>query len=137
MGDLKMQEVFCRKGLSYFKKRQTCEINMTKAMLWAELAFDAILRSNPQRGLAFLEKARKACPIQNASALEGRMHIFLATLYRVACKLRDALIAGEEAANILFYSEESHLACSAYSTLGIILQALGRFPLALEKHALV
>jgi Nif-specific regulatory protein len=136
LGDLHMQEVCCKRGLAIFRNWPAGEINMTKAMLWAELAFAAILQSHPRRGLAFLEKARQACPVQNASALEGRIQIFLATLYRVECKLRDALTAGEEAATILRNSDESYLACSAYSTLGIILQALGRFPLALEKHAL-
>ncbi len=135
LGDLHMQETCCKKGLSFFRNRPAGEINMTKAMLWAEMAFAAILQSHSRRGLIFLDKARKSCPAENAAALEGRIESLAASMHRIACNLRKARSASEKAASILSHSEESYLACSAYSMLGIILEAFGRFPLALEKHA--
>jgi transcriptional regulator with GAF, ATPase, and Fis domain len=135
LGDLKMQETCCKKGLSFFRNRPAGEINMTKAMLWAEMAFAAILQSNSRRGLIFLDKARKSCPFENAAALEGRIESLAASMHRIACNLREARSASEKAASILSHSEESYLACSAYSTLGGVLAGIGRFPLALKKHA--
>lgn len=134
LGDLRMQETYCRKGLRLFRNRPSDEVNLTKAMLWAELAFAAILQSHSRRGLLFLEKARQSCPEQNATALKGRIHNLLAYLHRFAGNLAEALSASKRAADMLGNSGESYLTCSAYSTQGIMLQALGRFPLALEKH---
>jgi transcriptional regulator with GAF, ATPase, and Fis domain len=134
LGDLRMQEWCCRKGLSYFRNRSSSGTDMTRSMLWAELAFASILQSRLKRGLSFLEKARRSCPAQNASALEGRIYNMTASVHRIACNLQQARRASEKAAEILNHSNESHLECSALSMLGIILQALGRFSLALEKH---
>ncbi len=124
LGDLHMQEVCCRKGLSFFRNRPPGEVNMTKAMLWAEMAFASILQSRSRRGLIFLEKARKSCPTENAAALEGRIESLAASMHRIACNLRAARKASEKAAEILSRSEESYLACSAYSMLGIILASI-------------
>ncbi len=135
LGDLHRQETCCKKGLSFFRNRPAGEINMTKAMLWAEMAFAAILQSHSRRGLLFLDKARKSCPAENAAALEGRIESLAASMHRIACNLRKARSASEKAASILSHSEESYLACSAYSTLGGVLAGIGRFPLALKKHA--
>ncbi len=134
LGDLHMQEACCQKGLSFFRGMPAGEANITKAMLWAELAFAAILKSRSHRGLVFLEKARKACPAENADALKGRIESLAASMHRIACHLREARAVSEKAAAILSQSEESYLACSAYSTLGGILAGIGRFPLSLEMH---
>ncbi|HTY64184.1 MAG TPA: protein kinase, partial [Acidobacteriota bacterium] len=135
MGDLSMQESCCKKGLTFFRNRPAGEVNLTKAMLWAELAFAAILRSRSRRGLVFLDKARKSCPSENAAALKGRIESLTSAMHRIACNLREAHSASEKATAILSLSGESYLACSAYSALGGILAGIGRFPLALEKHA--
>lgn len=135
LGDLRMLGRCCRRGLNLFGKGAPGESNATRSMLWAELAFAEILQSRSGRGSACLEKARKYCPKQNAAALEGRIESLDASMRRIACNLREARSSSERAAAILSAANESHLACSAYSMLGIILQAFGRFPLALEKHA--
>jgi len=95
-------------------------------MLWAELAFAAILQSRSRRGLIFLENARRSCPEQDAAALKGRIHSLSASLHRVAGNLRKARSASEKAAEVLDGCEESYLTGSAYSMLGHILAALGR-----------
>jgi len=66
-----MQEAYCKKGLRFFSNQAPDEIHMTKAMLWAELAFAAILQSRSDGELIFLENARRSCPEQDAAALEG------------------------------------------------------------------
>jgi transcriptional regulator with GAF, ATPase, and Fis domain/tetratricopeptide (TPR) repeat protein len=134
LGDLKMQEMCCKKGLRYFRNQPDTEANLTKAMLLTELAFGAVLQSRPRRGLVYLDRALKSCPDQKADALKGRMQIFSASLHRVACNFREALAASEKAAAILCRSGESYLTSSAYSTLGGILAGLGRFSASLESH---
>jgi transcriptional regulator with GAF, ATPase, and Fis domain len=134
LGDFRMQEMCCKAGLKLFGNQQETENNLTKAMLWAELAFGAVVQSKPRKGLICLKKALQACPKQNATALSGRIQSLSASLHRVACNLHAALAASERAAEILSQSGESYLACSAYSTLGFILMGLGRFTDALEKH---
>jgi transcriptional regulator with GAF, ATPase, and Fis domain/tetratricopeptide (TPR) repeat protein len=133
LGDLRSQEKYCKEGLDILRECPAAEINMTRAMLWAELAFAAILQSHSRQGLACLDKARRSCPDQNANALKGRICNLSASLYRIAGKLHEALAESEKAAQILSGTNESYLACSAYSMLGGILAGLGRFPLALQK----
>ena len=135
IGDLRMQEKCCKKGLSLFRGRSASEINMTKASLLAELAFAAILQSHSRKGRIYLDKARKACPEKNAAALKGRIFSLSASLHRIAGNLHEALSASESAADVLGESQESYLACSAYSTQGGISAGLGLFPLALKRHA--
>ncbi len=135
LGDLRLQEKFCREGLRFLRNLPSKEANTTKAMLWAELAFAAILQSRSRRGLVYLEKARRSCPDKNAEALIGRIYSMSASLHRIAGNLHEALAASENAAEILGSSQESYLACSAYSMLGHILATLGRFPLAIQRHA--
>jgi transcriptional regulator with GAF, ATPase, and Fis domain len=134
LGDFRMQEICCKAGLKLFQNQPETENNLTKAMLWAELAFGAVVQSKPRKGLMCLKKALQACPNQNATALSGRIQSLAASLHRVACNLHEALAASERAAEILSQSGESYLACSAYSTLGFVLMGLGRFTDALEKH---
>jgi transcriptional regulator with GAF, ATPase, and Fis domain len=134
LGDLTMQQACCRRGLRLFRNRRKDGPNLTKAMLWAELAFPAVLKSRPRRGLIYLDRALRSCPDKTAEALKGRIQSLAASLQRVGCNLQKALAAGANAASILGQSRESHLACSAFSTLGFVLLGLGRFPLALEKH---
>jgi transcriptional regulator with GAF, ATPase, and Fis domain/serine/threonine protein kinase/tetratricopeptide (TPR) repeat protein len=135
LGDLRMQEKYCKEGLEFLRDRPSTEINVTKAMLWAELAFAAILQSHSREGLAYLDRARRACPDRDAEALKGRICNLSASLYRIAGKLHEALAASENAAEILGATNESYLACSAYSMLGHINAILGRFSPALQKHA--
>ncbi len=135
LGDLRMQEKYCKEGLRFYRNRPATEANMTKAMLWAELAFAAILQSQSRRGLFYLEKARRSCPAKSAEALIGRIHSMSASLHRIAGNLQEALVASKQAAEILGNSQESSLACSAYSMLGHILATLGKFPQALHAHA--
>jgi Nif-specific regulatory protein len=134
IGDLHMQEMSCKRGLKFIENQPSAETNLTKAMLWAELAFGEAMRSRPQKGLMYLDNALKACSSLGATILEGRIQNLSASLYRVACDLRSARLAGESAMAILWDSGESYLACSAYSTLGGILMGLGRFLPAQEKH---
>jgi transcriptional regulator with GAF, ATPase, and Fis domain len=134
LGDFRMQEMCCKAGLRLFHNQPETETNLTKAMLWAELVFSAVVQSKTKKGLIYLNKALQACPDQNAAALSGRIQSLAASLHRVACNLREALAASEKAAEILSQSGESYLACSAYSMFGIILLALGRIKYALEKH---
>jgi Nif-specific regulatory protein len=134
LGDFRMQERCCKRGLSLLGRKFNGRTNLTKAMLYAELAFGSVLQSQPRRGLAFLDKAMEYCPETNAEALAGRIQIFAASLHRVACSLHKALSAGEKAVCILSRYFDSYLSCSAYSTLGTTLMGLGRFSLALEKH---
>jgi transcriptional regulator with GAF, ATPase, and Fis domain/tetratricopeptide (TPR) repeat protein len=133
-GDFARQEIHCNKGIKILRKHNTLEPNLTQAMLWAELAFGYMIQSRPQQGLKCLAKAEKACPEQDATALQGRIQSLYASLYRVNCDLKNALEASEKAACILDDCEESYLSCSANSTLGFILMGLGRFQSALEKH---
>ncbi len=134
LGDLRMQEACCKKGLSLFDKRRNQRHNLTKAMLWAELAFCSVLQSRPRRGLLYLEHALESCPDNNAAALKGRIQSLAASLHRVACDLHKAAEAGAQAASLLEQSGDSCLACSAFSTLGGILMGLGRLPFALDRH---
>ncbi|MEJ2246902.1 MAG: AAA family ATPase, partial [Acidobacteriota bacterium] len=134
LGDFVSQEMCCKKGLRLFRGSSNSGTNITKAMLYAELAFGAAIQSRPRRGLVFLEKALKSCPDSGATALLGRIQIFAATNYLSACRLSDALVAGQKAEKILALSNESYLSCSAHSTLGTILMSMGRFSQALEKH---
>lgn len=134
IGDTRMQETYCRKGLAMFGPRPAPGPNLTRAMLWAELAFIAVLQSSPRKGLKCLDRAVEACPEENATTLRGRIQNLYAWLYRVAGDFRNAIKAGRTAVNILSQSEGSHLACSAYSTLGFIQMGLGRLPLSLENH---
>lgn len=134
LGDLRRQEKYCREGLRLLRNIPSKETHITKAMLWAELAFAAILRSQSRRGLVYLEKARRFCPEKNAEALTGRIYSMSASLHRIAGNLHEALAASEKAAEILGNSQESYLACSAYSMLGHILATLGRFSSALQAH---
>jgi transcriptional regulator with GAF, ATPase, and Fis domain/tetratricopeptide (TPR) repeat protein len=134
IGNVRMQEAYCRKGLDVFDRHPAPGPNLTRAMLWAELAFIAVLQSSPRKGLSCLDKALAACPEKNATALRGRIQNLYSWLYRVAGDFQNALRAGRTAVNILSKSEESHLACSAYSTLGFIQMGLGRLPLSLENH---
>ncbi len=136
LGDLHMQEVCCKKGLRAFRNRPDNEPNVTKATLWAELIYGAVLQSRPRQGLIFLDKSLQSCPDQSNGALAGRIQGLSAFLHRVACNLHQALAASKKTAMISCRSGESYLMCSAYSTLGGVLTALGRFPLALEKHRL-
>lgn len=134
LGDFTQQEIHCRKGIKILQHHKIPEPNLTQAMLWAELAFGYMIQSRPQQGLKCLAKAQKACPEQEATALQGRIQSLYASLYRVNCDLQKALVASEKASSILVHCEESYLLCSAYSTLGFILMGLGRFRFALEKH---
>jgi transcriptional regulator with GAF, ATPase, and Fis domain len=133
-GDLRLQELWCKKGLSLFPNRGNGKANLTKAMLLAELAFGAVLKAQPKRGLAFLDRALRLCPDPNMGALAARIQYLKAYLHRAARNLHKALSECEKAASILALCEESYLTCSGYSTLGSILMGLGRFSLALEKH---
>jgi len=134
LGDLPLHALYCKKGLSLFPKKQKCGPDMTKATLWTELAAGAIQESQPRRGLAFLNSALNSCPFPDMGALAGRIQNLIASLHRVACDLHKSLGASLKAISILSRCEESHIICSAYSTLGSVLMGLGRFSLALEKH---
>ncbi|MBP1624542.1 MAG: hypothetical protein H6Q07_2562, partial [Acidobacteria bacterium] len=119
LGDFRMQETCCRQGLRYFRNQPENQPNLTKAMLWAQLAFGAILQSQPRRGIRFLGSAVQSCPDPNSGALAGRIQNLAASLHRIVCSLDMALTASKKAADILSYCGESYLTCSAYSTLGI------------------
>jgi Nif-specific regulatory protein len=134
IGDLHMQEVSCKRGLKFIRNQPGVETNLTRAMLWAELAWGKVLQSHPRKGLVYLDNALKACSSLGATVIEGRIQNLSASLYRVACDLRSARIAGESAVATLRGSGESRLACSTYSTLGGTLIGLGRFLPALENH---
>ena len=134
LGDFNMQEACCKKGLNLYRKRSDSGPNLIRAMLWTELAFGATLQCNLKRGLMYLNKAFSSFPKQDNVALAGRMQNIAASLYRVTCNLYEALTAAEKAALVLRKSGESALACSAHSTLGAILMALGRFSVAIENH---
>ena len=134
VGDFGKQESCCKSGLRIFERHPIPEPNLTKAMLWTELAFGAVMQSRSRQGLSYLNKALMCCPEQNATALRGRIQIFYASLYCVTSSLFEALTACEKAACILGGSKESYLACSAVSTCGGILTRLGRFNSALEVH---
>ncbi len=133
LGDLIRKDTFCKKGLHYLRHSRF-DKNPTKALLWAELAFNAMLRSNPKLGLRLLKKAQSACPESNSGILAGRIQNLAASLHRVACNFQKALIAGEKAVSIFTKCDSSFLVCSAYSTLGLVLMGLGRFSLALRMH---
>jgi len=134
IGNVRMQEAYCRKGLDVFDRHPAPGPNLTRAMLWAELAFIAVLQSSPRKGLRCLDKALAACPEKNATALRGRIQNLYASLYCVAADLKNALAASKRATSIMKDSSESFLACSAMSTNGLILMRLGRFGLALDRH---
>ncbi len=134
LGDFVGQEAYCKKGLRYFRNPAHSGKNVTKAMLYTELAFGAAIQSQPRRGLVFLKKAMESCPSNGADELRGRIQIFTAANYRVGCELKSSLLAAKKAEKILATSNESYLTCSALSTLGTMLMNLGRFPVALEKH---
>jgi transcriptional regulator with GAF, ATPase, and Fis domain/tetratricopeptide (TPR) repeat protein len=134
VGDFQQQEIHCHKGLRILQQHKIAEPNLTKAMLWAELAFGYMIQSRPQQGLKCLARAQRACPEQDAIALQGRMQSLYASLYCVSCNLQKALAASEMAASVLSHSEESYLSCSAYSMFGFILMRLGRFQFAMSKH---
>jgi Nif-specific regulatory protein len=134
LSDYRRQEACCRRGLRYFRNQPDEKTDLTKAMLWAQLAYGAILQSQLRRALSFLHRALKYCPDPNAGALAARIQGLASYLHRVACNLSAALIASEKAASILSNCEESYLTCSVCSTLGLVLMGLGRFNLALEKH---
>ena len=134
LGDFVSQEIYCKRGLRLFRGSSNSGTNITKAMLYAELAFGAAIQSRPRRGLVFLEKALNSCPDSGATALLGRIQSIAAFLHRVACNLHKSLISSKKAADILSRVDEYYLTCSAYSTLGAILMHLGRFSQALEKH---
>lgn len=134
-GNPRMQEFHCRQGLNILRNRSQNRANLTKAMLWAELAFVEVLRSNPRRGLYILKRAIAACPTDStATILRGRIQNLIASLNRVACNLREALAAIKKAAHIFDTLGEHYLTCSTYSTLGTIQMGLGRFSSAHESH---
>jgi transcriptional regulator with GAF, ATPase, and Fis domain len=132
LSDFRSQEACCRKGLGYFRGQPDTQTNATKAMLWAQLAYGAILQSRLRRGMGFLDRALKSCPDPNSGALAARIHGLASYLYRMACKLKLALMASQKAADILCKSQDAYLTCSVYSTHGLVLMGLGRFSLALE-----
>lgn len=134
LGNLRMQEACCKKGLRLLHARSDAECNLVKAGLLAELAFGEVLQSRPSRGLMYLDKAIQFCPPTNATALRGRIHILSALLHHVACNFRDALKACQDAVAILGELRDSSLGCSVYSTYGGVLIGLGRFGPALAKH---
>ncbi|MEJ2111515.1 MAG: hypothetical protein P8Z37_16710, partial [Acidobacteriota bacterium] len=120
-GDFKAQEEYCRRGLRLFRGQPLSEKNLTRAMLYAELAFSAAVRSHPRRGLDFLKKSMQACPDSGAEVLLGRIQIIATFLFRVSCELYQALTASKIAANVLSRTDSYYLICSAYSNLGFIL----------------
>jgi transcriptional regulator with GAF, ATPase, and Fis domain len=134
IGDFSSQQACCRRSLRLLGSRLNPETKTLKAMLWTELAFGAILQSHPQRGLPFLDRALQLFSDCNDSLLSGSIQILAAFLQRITCNLGQALAASKKAESILINSSESHRACSALSTIGGVLTALGRYPLALEKH---
>ncbi len=134
LGDFSIQESCCKKGLKLVKNQSGSEVSFIRATLWAELAFGAILQSHPRRGLPFLDRALQSISGSKDAALTGRIRILAAFLHRITCKLDQALVSARNAVSILNESMESPIVCSALSTFGTILMALGRYPLALEKH---
>jgi hypothetical protein len=96
IGDLRKQESSCKCGLNLLHRHPISESNLTEAMLWAELAFGAVVQSRPRKGLSYLDKALKSCGDQNATALKGRIQNLYASLYCVACYLRKALAAAKQ-----------------------------------------
>jgi len=133
-GDFSGQQDYCRRGLRLFYGVPLSEKKLTRAMLYAELAFGAAVQSHPRQGLVFLQKAIKSCPDTGSEALSGRIQSIAAFLHRVACDLHQALVSSQKATSILSRTDECYLACSAFSTLGFILMSLGRFGPALETH---
>ncbi len=134
LGDFSEQQACCRKGLRLFRKHSGQETNTTKAMLLAELAFGAMMQSHPRRGLPFLDRALQSISGCNDVLLTGRIQILAAFIHRITGNLNEALISCKKAQSALNFSNEPHMLCSALSTFAIILMALGRYPLALEKH---
>lgn len=134
LGDLRMQAICCQNGLKILQRYSVAEPNMIRAMLWAQLAFRAVIQSRPRQGLKCLDRALQACPAENAVALKGRIQSLYASLNRVACNLHDALIYAKKAVQVLDCSEESYLSSSAHSTLGFIQMGLGRFKSSICSH---
>ncbi len=133
-GDFVGQEFYCRKGLQLFRGVPLSEKNLTRAMLYAELALRSAVQSHPRRGLQYLKKAMDSCPDTGSEVLSGRIQSIAAFLHSIAGDLRQALLAIQIAETILSSTDEYYLACSAYSTHGLILMRQGRFAKALEKH---
>ncbi len=134
LGNLHLQEVWCKKGLKITRKQSTSETRLTEAFLWTELALSAALQSRPKQGLSFLDKAIRSCPDKGIVMLGGRIQSLYASLHRVACNFREAKTASKRAIIDLHCSEGAYIASSAYSTLGGVLTGLGRLLAALEAH---
>jgi len=129
-GDMRAIAYWSRKGLRILRQFDQPSIKHTSNLL-KMLAYSDMSKSRTSRALSALNKALTHDLITSQPLLASQIYSTMCATYRVACQLRQALMAGRVAVKIL----EGHVAPEVYpssqSHLGICYTALGRF-----RHAL-